>query len=657
MHDTVHTVLDRERLHLAQSRVALGHMRDRTEKITDNTGDELAAWALGRLRMQRLADLADRPDTPLFFGRLYFGDTVDPDTSASNEDFHIGRRHVVDANGKPMVLDWRAPLSRAFYQASVRKPLNIVTRRRFGFDGGTLTSFEDENLAAGSELGESSSILAQEIERPRSGPMRDIVATIQPEQDDLVRTELATTICVQGAPGTGKTAVGLHRAAYLLYAFRQQLARSGVLVVGPNSAFMTYINDVLPTLGEVDVTQSTIDALFDGVNVRGEDTLEAALLKHDADMARVLHRAVWQHVRLPEDSLMVPSDGWRWRLGVEYLRNAVSDAQDEGLPYLVGRERVRAQVVYGLRRQAEIRSGESPSDAWVRRMGRNKIVTGFLDEVWPKLDAKKVVARLLTDSEFRAQAADGIFDAHQCDTLASRTKTPKYTSADAVLVDEVAGLLDRQHGFGHIVVDEAQDLSAMQCRAIARRSRHGSITVLGDLAQGTSPWTSRAWTESLEHLGKSDGEIVELTTGFRVPAAIIALANRLLPHLGVDVPAALSLRSDGELEVRETTDLREEIVSAVKSAQQFEGSIGVIVPDSQTAAIADMLSRTHEDNVEVVPATVAKGLEYDHVIVAEPADIVAAESMGLRRLYVVLTRAVSRLTIVHAKPLPPQLST
>lgn len=651
MNEPVDPSLLRERQHLENSRVALGEMRQRTESITDNTGDELTAWALGRLRRVRLENLADRPDTPLFFGRLHFAPEVAKAGTSEHDDFHIGRRHVVDDSGKPMVLDWRAPLSRNFYQASVRKPLGVTMRRRFGFDGGRLTSFEDENLAAGSELGESSEILAEEIERPRVGPMRDIVATIQPEQDDLVRADLATTICVQGAPGTGKTAVGLHRAAYLLYAFREQLKRSGVLIVGPNTAFMSYIENVLPTLGEVDVTQVSVDQLLDTVNVRGTDSIACARLKHDARMAQVLHRAVWLHVQEPSDSLMVAEGGWRWRVGTEYLHRAVTDASNEGLPYMVGRERVRAQVVAGLQRQVEIRSGDSPSEAWARRMGRAKPVAAFIDAVWPKLDAKKLWSQILTDTAFRERVCEGIFDKTEQELLASRTKTPRYTAADAVCIDEIAGLLQRPSGFGHIVIDEAQDLSAMQCRVIARRSAHGSITVLGDLAQGTSPWTSRDWAHSLSHLGKPAGELVELTTGFRVPADVIALANRLLPALDVEVPAARSLRSDGMLEIKQSHDLHMDVAAAVKQASEFAGSIAVIAADSMVDSLREVL----DSDAQVVPASTAKGLEFDHVIVAEPAKIVSAEPMGLRRLYVVLTRAVSRLHIVHVEPLPPQL--
>src|SRR3982751_4375159 len=250
-------------------------MRGRAEALfsagAEVAGDPYGAEALGRTLSRRVAELADDPTTPLFFGRLDIED----------ENYYVGRGTSPAAAAEPLVLDWRAPLSRSFYRASVRDPQGVSTRRRFGFVKGELTSFEDEHLDRGEELGTKSRILTAEIERPRVGPMRDIVATIQPEQDELVRADLADTICVQGAPGTGKTAVGLHRAAYLLYLHRERLKRSGVLIVGPNTAFLHYIGSVLPALGELDVKQSTVDDLVDTVPVRAVDTPAAAAVKHD----------------------------------------------------------------------------------------------------------------------------------------------------------------------------------------------------------------------------------------------------------------------------------------------------------------------------------------------------------------------------------------
>jgi DNA helicase IV len=664
--------LDTERAHLAASRAALRRMRERAQALfstgEDVAGDAYSAETLGRTLARRVAELADDPTTPLFFGRLDFSSVVDHDATDDHhgQRYYIGRRHVVDQRGEPMVLDWRAPISRAFYRASVRDPQQVAVRRRFGFQAGLLTSFEDEHLDRGEELGTASRILTQEIERPRVGPMRDIVATIQPEQDELVRAELADSICVQGAPGTGKTAVGLHRAAYLLYLHRERLRRSGVLIVGPNRAFLHYIAAVLPALGEVDVTQSTVEDLIARVPVRAEDPPAAAAIKHDPRMAEVLRRAIRGYVRKPTQPIVVSDGSYRWRLSEEVLRRVVDEVRRENPPQAIGRERIRARVVGLLQRQAEARSGDSPGESWVRRMGRSAPVTAFLDESWPAVSAPALVFEVLCDP---SRAAAGILtDEEQaaiCWAKPPRSvKATRWSAADAVLIDEAAGLIDREVSFGHVVVDEAQDLSPMQCRAIARRSEHGSITLLGDLAQGTSPWAARDWAQTMAYLGKPGARVVPLTIGFRVPEAVVRLANQLLPALGVDVPLARSLRRDGWLRVQHVSDVDSATVAEVCTALDHDGSIAVIAAAAAVPRLVAALRTAglepggaeDEERITVLPATLAKGLEYDHVIVVEPADIVAAEPRGLHRLYVVLTRAVSRLAVVHTAPLPAALA-
>ncbi|WP_432994916.1 HelD family protein [Dactylosporangium sp. CA-233914] len=653
------TELATERAHLVASRQALKRMRERAEDLFATgdqvAGDPFAAETLGRALARRIADLADNPDTPLFFGRL----------DIDEHRYHVGRRHVTDAAGEPMVLDWRAPLSRRFYQASAADPQDVDVRRRFGFVKGELTSFEDEHLSRGEQQG-TSQILLDEIERPRVGPMRDIVATIQPEQDALVRAELDESICVQGAPGTGKTAVGLHRAAYLLYLHRERLRRAGVLIVGPNSAFLQYIASVLPTLGELEVRQSTIEGLL-GTPVRGTDPPAAAEVKNQDKMAVVLRRRLLAKIKRPDEPLTVSDGSYRWRISVEALRRIVDDVRREAPPYAIGRERVRARIVSLLMRQSEARRGDSPSEGWQRRMGKAAPVTEVLDGVWPAVAPEQLVFEVLTDPD------DELLDEDERAALRwakppKTAKSAKWSPADAVLIDEAAGLIDRVPSFGHVVVDEAQDLSPMQARVIARRSEHGSITLLGDLAQGTAPWAARDWRVLLGHLGKPEARVVPLTTGFRVPAAVVALANRLLPALGVDVPEARSLRTDGALSVGTVAEsaVDEAVVNATRAALGHAGSVGVIAADAAVDGLAEALRAAgveladptdtdSEARVTVLPASLAKGLEYDHVIVVEPADIVTAEPRGLNRLFVVLTRAVSRLDVLHSRPLPAAL--
>ncbi|WP_189334489.1 HelD family protein [Actinoplanes ianthinogenes] len=660
------TELTAERTHLTESRAALKRMRGRAEALF-STGDKVAGDAytaeqLGRHMARRVKELADDPDTPLFFGRLDIEEIA----------YHVGRRHVTDDAGEPMVLDWRAPLSRSFYRASVRDPQGVATRRRFGFVKGELTSFEDEHLDRGEELGTSSRILTAEIERPRVGPMRDIVATIQPEQDELVRAELADSICVQGAPGTGKTAVGLHRAAFLLYLHRERLRRSGVLIVGPNTAFLSYISAVLPTLGEVEVQQSTLDDLVARHPVKAVDPPAAALVKNDVRMAAALKNLLWSRIARPAEPIMVSDGSYRWRIDVEPLRRIVDEARREGLPYAVGRERVRARVVGLLQRQSEYRTGNSPSESWLRKMSKIAQVTEFLEACWPAVTPESLVGGLLTDPSTAGELlTETEQEAIRWVRPPKTVKSAKWTVADLVLLDEAAGLLERENSFGHVVIDEAQDLSPMQARAIARRSEHGSITLLGDLAQGTAPWAAADWREILRHLGKPDAAVVPLTVGFRVPEAVVTLANRLLPALGVQVPEAVSLRRDGDLvivPVADPADLDARTLAEVSvRVLEHEGSIAVIAADTAVDRIRGHLTAAGiehatpddvdaEARVTVVPATVVKGLEYDHVVVHEPADIVAAEPRGLNRLYVVLTRAVTGLSIVHATPLPEPLN-
>jgi hypothetical protein len=662
-------VLAAERAHLARAADCLTGMRAAASAVTDAGVDAWASERLGAARAERLRALAADPHVPAFFGR----------TDGAGETFHIGRRHVRDAAGDPVVIDWRAPMSRAFYQASAADPQGLVRRRRFGFAGGELTSYEDELLGAGDE--HPSALLRAEIERPRSGPMRDIVATIQPDQDDIVRAPLRESICVQGAPGTGKTAVGLHRAAYLLYTHAGQLARSGVLVVGPNRAFLRYIEQVLPTLGEVDVDQTTVAELTGRVIVRAVDAAEAAVLKGDVRMAEVLRRALWGEIAKPADSLQVTLTGRRYRVPVERLKRYVDDLRRRArteddqqlLHYAAGRERLAMLLAEDARRQKE-EAGGSPSDAETRRAARSPEVRAFCDEVWPARDAAGLVCALFSDPALLARAARGILDDAEQALLRwpappRSVKSAPWTPADAVLVDEAAGLLERTDGYGHVVLDEAQDLSPMECRAVARRLAAGSLTVLGDLAQATSPWAAGDWQQTLAGLGRPDTVVRPLTRGYRVPGEVLDYANRLLPVIAPDLPPASAIRSEpGSLTVRPVATLAGPLVDVVTELTATPGSVGVVCADTAVDDVVALLTGAgiaaaalRDDGEEaapvaVVPATLVKGLEFDAVVVVDPAAIVAAEPRGLHRLYVVLTRAVSTLVVLHRGDLPEPLT-
>ncbi|MFD9284453.1 HelD family protein [Streptomyces mirabilis] len=654
-------------------------MREDVENldIADVTANWVNAAVLQHQIDERIKALADLSHTPLFFGRLDYlhAPGADKAEGADGERFYIGRRHVHDAEGDPMVIDWRAPVSQPFYRASKKDPMDVGLRRRFGYTGGDLTAYEDEHLSDPSEAAATSKLLQQEIERPRVGPMRDIVATIQPEQDEIVRSGLSGSVCVQGGPGTGKTAVGLHRVAYLLYAHRERLARTGTLVIGPNKSFLHYIEQVLPALGELEVKQATVDDLVAHVEVRGTDDATAAVVKGDARMAEVLRRAVRSHVTLPTEGVVVVRGSRRWRVPAYELETIVGELLDRDIRYGAAREALPQRIAHAVLVQME-RSGEAPDDRVQDAVARNTAVKAAVKAIWPPVDPAKLVLRLLTDADFLAVHADGILDEdEQKEILWSKpvrsVKSARWAPADAVLIDEATDLVQRTHSLGHVVLDEAQDLSPMQYRAVGRRCTTGSATVLGDLAQGTTPWATRSWDEALAHLGKGDAVIEELTAGFRVPTDVITYASRLLPHIAPGLTPVASVRENpGFFEVRPTT-ADEQVIGACEELLRNEGSIGLIAADARIPALTEALAAagltylgpgeetTAQTRLTLVPASLAKGLEYDYVVLDEPQAVVDGEPderTGLRRLYVALTRAVSGLTVTHAAPLPRQLA-
>ncbi|TDD67747.1 AAA family ATPase [Jiangella aurantiaca] len=681
-------VLHAEREHLRRSRADLEAMREHTLSLTAQGSDHVSTEYLKAALYRRAKALADDPNLPLFFGRI---DRTDDESDETYETFHIGRRHVMDGNGDPMVVDWRADVSRAFYRATRADPHGVTLRRRYGFAGGELTSYEDEHLLDPGEADITSRILTEEIERPRVGPMRDIVATIQPEQDEVVRASLDRTVCVQGAPGTGKTAVGLHRAAFLLHTYRERLARTGVLVIGPNQAFLHYIAQVLPTLGEVDVRQVTVAELVESVPIRGTDNPETAALKGDERLATVIRNAIWSHVQEPAETLYVTRGTRRWRVPVHEAADAIRTLRERGDGYTTARSLLGQRLAHRILLRMEA-AGEITDDRVQNAVARSRPVKDYVDQLWPALDPVKLVMRLLSEPELLATAADGILGDDERQRLLWRKpargpKTAPWSHADAVLVDEAAAALERVPGVGHVVLDEAQDLSPMELRAVGRRAATGSLTILGDIAQGTTPWATPSWPEALRHLAHDDAHppfppgthrrpgprgrppatLEVLRKGYRVPAAVVEFAGRLLPVIAPGIAPPEPVRSNpGRLDVTRAPggDLRAAVADAVREVAAREGSVGVIVADDAAPEVAAALDDAgppygqlaDDARITLLPATLAKGLEYDHVVVVEPAAIVAAEPAGLRRLYVVLTRAVSSLTVVHCHPLPDALA-
>jgi DNA helicase IV len=710
-------ILTAERNQLRRSREFLRLMREDVLSLRAMGGDPVSEEYLKADLYHRAEALEDIPDAPLFFGRLDYAQSADSadsgqpasgnsgtgisgagisgagqadvgrtgDDGIAGHSFHIGRRHVHAPDGTPAVIDWRAPVSRPFYRASAADPMNLALRRRFGFSGGELTAYEDEPFAADRSDQKmpprTSQILIDEIERPRSGPMRDIVATIQPDQDDIVRAGAAETVCVQGAPGTGKTAVGLHRVAYLLYAYREQVRRRGVVMVGPNRAFLSYIRNVLPALGELDVTQTTVGELVGSpeagrpVAVRGSDDEAAATVKGDARMAEVLRRALWASVRTPAAAVMLPRGSRRWRVAAWELEELVHELRHRGVRYGAARELLEHRIAHVILTRMEA-AGEACDDRTHEAVRRSRPVRAAVDAMWPKVDPVRLVFGLLSSAAALAEAAEGVLTAEEQAAIVwpAAPRGPgsaRWSAADVVLIDEARDLITRTPSLAHVVVDEAQDLSPMECRALGRRCSTGAATVLGDLAQGTTPWAAPSWESLLTNLGKPGTGVRELSVGYRVPRQILDYASTLLAVIAPELRPASSLRADpGALDLvhvppaeLDATALDRALVTACQEACSRPGSVAVIAADPQVPALGRALDEAGveyggpgaDSALTLVPVTLAKGLEYDHVIVAEPARIAGAEARGLQRLYVALTRAVSRLTVLYSEPLPAPL--
>lgn len=510
--------------------------------------------------------------------------------------------------------------------------------------------------------------------------MRDIVATIQPEQDEIVRSDLGGTVCVQGGPGTGKTAVGLHRVAYLLYAHRERLARTGTLVIGPNRSFLHYIEQVLPALGELAVKQATVDDLVrTGVEVRGEDEAATAVVKGDARMAEVLRRAIRSHVTAPAEPVVVVRGSRRWRVPAYEVQEMVDELLARDMRYGAAHEALPQRIAHAVLVRME-EAGEAPDDRVQNAVARNPAVKAAVKAIWPAVEPAEAGAAAALRRGVPGRARGGPADRGRTEAAAVGEARPQCE------VREVVGgrrRADRRGGGPHRPYALARPCRArrgagplpMQYRAVGRRCSTGSATVLGDLAQGTTPWSTENWGEALFHLGKADAVVEELTAGFRVPREVIAYASRLLPVISPGLAAVESVReSPGSLVVREVPSaevLDAAVVAACEESLRHEGSIGLIAADARIPALGAALTEaghaclspgeetTAASRLTLVPASLAKGLEYDYVVLDEPAAVVDGEPderTGLRRLYVALTRAVSGLTVLHAAPLPEALA-
>jgi DNA helicase IV len=647
--------LDRAHDHLAEMQSTATRLADRFQ-LTARADFNDAAVEHTMRRYRAALDVG---------GSLCFG-RIDED---DGDRWYIGRRHVEDAAGDAVVVDWRAGVATPFYRATFADPLGLARRRRFAMEGRQLVELFDEDFADPDSAHRASGIpdpLLAELDRSRTGEMRDIVATIQAEQDLVIRAPLDLLLVVQGGPGTGKTAVGLHRAALLLYDHRELLERDGVLVVGPNRLFLRYISQVLPSLGETSVVQTTLSGLG-AVGVRGTDDDAVAALKGDGRMAELVARAAWGRTVPLTDDVRVRTSFGNLTLGAAEVNEALAGALAERRTVVSTRDGFRAAVLrVAFDRLVSRRpEGLKLSDEVATALRTSTDLRRVLDRAWPAVTAPALIRRLLTNRAVLAAAADGILtDAEQRALLrraARRADEEPWTAADVVLVDEADAVLGgRARRFGHLVVDEAQDVSAMGWRLLGRRcARALSMTVLGDLAQSTAPGGQSRWDDVVAVLGSPGAlQYAELDVGYRVPEQILALANGLLPHAGVDVAPTRSARATAAApEMLSSDDVPGTVVATATALAGVHTSVAVIASEALHPAILAAGLPTGEAltaPISLITPAESKGLEFDAVVVVEPA-LVATDEPGVRLLYVALTRAVQHLTVIHSLGLPEGL--
>ena len=653
-----HPELQQEQAYVDNAYEALDRMRSTLERTGDAMATEFAAIAMEAWVKRRIRTFQDA-DRGLCFGRL----TLD----AGLRPLYVGRRWVHDDQHEMLVINWQAPAARPFYTATPADPQRVTQRRRYRTGGRRIVDISDESLDGTVVEGASvSDFLLEELERRREGRMKDIVATIQSDQYRLITADPSGALVVQGGPGTGKTAVGLHRASWLLYTHREQLRR--VLVVGPNPTFMDYVSHVLPALGEEAVEQRAVSELLDRIEVTREESLDAAQLKADPRLAQVVQRAVELAVQPAPEELVFFTDGVFVSVKERQVRELLDAALESGLALTLARERFRMALLrrfyerYGeLLGAAALHSFEDIEQA----LRRNGFLTKFLDRVLGLPRSDKLVARLLMSPAALAEASAGILDDDEQKLLLrdrpKRAADLQWSEHDLPLLDVARTLIDGPpRAYGHVIVDEAQDLSPMQLLTVSRRAVDGSLTILGDVAQATGPVVYGRWQELEPFLPDVEVTIEELRHAYRVPGEIMDFALPLLDVIAPDVEQPLAYRQGGAPPKLVRVDEEELLATAMREAAEFDGLLAVIGPRSLARAPqmeATLLGETFDEmSVPVLTPRESKGLEFDHVVVVEPALIVEeGGGSGLRELYVALTRPTKTLIVVHARPLPDAL--
>ncbi len=643
--------------------------------------------------VNRLTQL-DLGDAALVFGRI--------DRRAEGPDavesFHIGRLAVADEKRDPVVIDWRAPVAEPFYRATGRDPMGLLRRRHFSVQGRNLLDIEDELFGDG-HLGvveedgtpphnglRGYSTLLSVLARGRTGQLGDIVATIQGEQDEIIRSPQAGVLVVQGGPGTGKTVVALHRAAYLLYTYRFPLEAQGVLVIGPNRVFLRYIERVLPSLGEAGIEQIVMADLVPDVRYGHRDNPLAATTKGDQRMIKVVAKAIRDRERPLREDLVIPFRTTFLRLTAHDSSRIIKAARRRYRHHNAGRRYVETEFYATLAATSRL---ETTPELVREAVSKLDEVWIALERMWPLLTPAQLLHDLYGSKALLKLASEPTLTPAEYESLfrprGEDLEAVRWSDPDIALLDEARELLGPRQGkngkleddvdirtYGHIVIDEVQDLTPMQLRMAGRRSLNGSMTIVGDIAQATGPLAPSNWDEVLACLpDKKESRIVGLSIGYRIPTEMMELATKVMMAATPELRPPTSVRGGGTPpSVIATTHelLGSAVVSAVQDIldEVGDGKCAVVTPDSMMEEVEAALhaagvkhgraTRTGlEGAVTVVPVSVVKGLELDGVIVVEPARIVAEEHQGLRALYVALTRATKRQTVIHAEPLPPSM--